>query len=100
MTSGEYIRVWEYEVSAAHVDAFVAAYGGDGEWVQLFRRGQGYAGTQLYRGVDAPARFLTVDRWSDEASWRAFLSGFHAEYEVLDARLEGLSLRERPLLEG
>jgi heme-degrading monooxygenase HmoA len=86
-----YVRVWEYDVAPARVDAFVAAYGGDGEWARLFGTAAGFAGTRLYRDVDADRRFLTVDRWDDEASWQAFLDGSGAAYEALDARLAHLA---------
>src|SRR3954453_4667863 len=47
-----YIRVWEYRIDAEHVEAFLAAYGSDGEWARLFQRGPGYVGTELYRSTD------------------------------------------------
>ena len=51
-----HVRVWEYEVPAEHLDAFVAAYGADGDWSQMFRRGRGYGGTDLYRAADGSAQ--------------------------------------------
>lgn len=95
-----FVRVWEYTVPPEQVDAFTAVYGPDGDWVQLFGQGQGYAGTQLYRDVVVPERFVTVDRWSDQASWEAFLATLGAAYEALDIRTERLTAHERCLLEG
>ena len=92
--------MWEYDVAPDHVDAFVAAYGGDGEWARLFGTAAGFAGTSLYRHVDAGGRFLTVDRWDDEASWRAFLDGSRPAYEALDARLAHLAGGGRLLVEA
>ncbi len=95
-----YVRVWEYQVTGEHLPAFLAAYGGDGEWVTLFSRSSGYAGTDLYRCTAAADRFLTVDRWDDDDSWRAFLDRHRQEYDALDARRGGLTPAARPLIEG
>ena len=95
-----YIRVWEYEVAADHTDAFVAAYGAEGEWGQLFRAGRGYVGTELYRSADDEARFVTVDRWTDEEAWREFLEASRETYDRLDKVLAHLSASQRCVLEG
>ena len=95
-----YFRVWEYEVAADHIDAFAAAYGADGEWAQLFQAGRGFVGTELYRGTDHPARFVTVDRWADHEAWRDFLTEFRETYDRLDAALTHLSADQHCLVEG
>ena len=95
-----YLRVWEYEVPADHVDAFLAAYGPDGDWARFFRGGPGYLGTGLFRDTEGGGHFLTVDRWVDQATWFRFLDGSRQAYEALDLRLEGLAATGRPLLEG
>ncbi|GAB3192166.1 hypothetical protein GCM10027261_04150 [Geodermatophilus arenarius] len=95
-----FVRIWEYEVAPAAVQRFVAAYGADGDWARLFRRGDGYAGTELFRGAEAGSRFLTVDRWRDRGAWTAFLDREREAYRALDAELAPLTTRQRPLLEG
>lgn len=95
-----FVRVWEYDVAAAQVDDFVTAYAADGDWARLFRRAAGYLGTELYRDTDRSGRFLTVDRWTDEGSWRAFLGAWDQEYARLGERLAGLTVDQRALLEG
>jgi len=95
-----YVRVWDYAVLSEHVAAFTAIYGADGQWAELFRQGHGYLGTQLYRSVDLPGRFLTVDSWTDEASWLSFLDRFRPAYLALDARTQNLTVEERELLAG
>lgn len=95
-----FVRVWEYEVTADHVDAFVAAYGGEGDWAQLFRTGRGFLGTELYRRTDGEARFVTVDRWQDHESWHDFLEEFRETYDQLDRTLAHLSASQRCLIEG
>lgn len=95
-----YVRVWQYEVPAEQVEAFVAAYGADGDWAQLFRRASGYAGTDLFRDTDSRDRFLTVDRWDSETAWDAFLAQRGTEYGRLADDLAGLTTANRPVLEG
>jgi heme-degrading monooxygenase HmoA len=95
-----YLRVWEYEVLPEHVEAFTSTYGADGAWAELFGQIQGYLGTELYRSLDLPDRFITVDRWTDEASWHAFQDRFRTAYLTLDDRTHHLTVEERALLEG
>ncbi len=95
-----FLRIWEYEVPAAAVDRFAAAYGSDGDWARLFGRADGYAGTELFRGVAGGGRLLTVDRWRDEPAWTAFLGTWAREYRALDEALAPLTTAQRLLIEG
>ncbi len=95
-----YVRVWEYRVDPGQVDAFLAGYGPEGDWARLFRKGRGYAGTDLYRNTDDGTLFITVDHWSSAALWAEFLERYREPYEALDARLARLSLSQRELVEG
>ena len=95
-----YLRIWEYVVTPDAEDEFVAAYGADGDWARLFARAAGYAGTELFRGAGSRDRFLTVDRWWDEAAWTAFLERWQEDYRALDVALAPLTTRQRLLLEG
>ena len=95
-----FIRIWDYEVPADAVPAFCAAYSSRGDWAALFARAGGYIGTELYRDPDHNAHFLTIDRWRSEQEWHAFRARFGADYDALDARLDGLASVERSLFEG
>lgn len=94
------MRVWKYEVRASEVDAFVAAYGPSGTWAELFARAKGYAGTRLFRDVDRPGQFLTVDRWADAACWETFLARWGNDYRDVDERLNGLAAGGEVVVEG
>jgi heme-degrading monooxygenase HmoA len=85
------IRVWEYEVVPGREAEFEELYGSAGAWAQLFSRSTGYAGTELYRDVERPARYLTVDRFSDTDSWQRFLSEDGDDYADLDSRCAHLT---------
>jgi heme-degrading monooxygenase HmoA len=92
--SDEFAYVWTYLVRRGQEGTFARIYGPDGDWVRLFRRAEGYLGTELYRDRDRPGRFLTVDRWRGEAAFRAFRERFAAEFEDLDGRCEALTEQE------
>jgi hypothetical protein len=85
------VRVWEYEVVPGREVEFEQLYGSDGAWAQLFARSAGHLSTELYRGVDLPARYLTVDRFSDADSWQRFLSEHGKDYAELDSRCAKLT---------
>ena len=95
-----FIRIWDYEVPADAVPEFCAAYASHGDWAELFARAVGYLGTELYRDPDHSGHFLTIDRWRTERDWHAFRARFGADYDALDARLDGLAAVERSLFEG
>ena len=94
---GGFVVAWEFRVRAEAVAAFLRAYGPDGDWVALFRRGDGFVATELLADRAEPGRYVTLDRWRDEAAYRAFRERFAREYAALDAACEGWTTRETPL---
>jgi heme-degrading monooxygenase HmoA len=86
---------WEYEVRPGQVGAFEKLYGADGEWARLFRQADGYVETRLFRDVDRPTRWLTVDRWRSRASYEGFIRSAGPAYAALDRRGDALTVRER-----
>jgi heme-degrading monooxygenase HmoA len=92
------IRVWEYEVAEDAVADFERVYGAEGAWAELFSSADGFEGTELFVSVSNPGRYLTVDRFRDEASWRRFQAGHREAYAALDVRSEGLTVTERELV--
>lgn len=95
--SGGFVVLWEFDVPAEGVEAFRRAYGPGGSWAALFRRAPGYLGTMLLADRAAAGRFITVDRWIDEAAYHTFRERFAGEYAALDASCEALTRTERPL---
>jgi heme-degrading monooxygenase HmoA len=85
------VRVWEYEVVPGREAEFEQLYGSAGAWAQLFARSAGHVSTELYRRVDRPARYLTVDRFSGTDSWQRFLSEHGGDYAELDSRCAELT---------
>jgi heme-degrading monooxygenase HmoA len=92
------IRVWEYDVPEAAAADFERIYGSDGAWAQLFSSSDGFEGTELFASVSNPGRYLTIDRFRDEASWRRFMVEHREAYLALDAESEALTVAERDLV--
>jgi heme-degrading monooxygenase HmoA len=91
------IRVWEYDVLEGSAADFERVYGADGAWAELFSSSDGFEGTELFVSLTRPGRYLTVDRFRDEASWRRFQTEHRDAYLELDAQSEGLTRSEREL---
>jgi heme-degrading monooxygenase HmoA len=94
-----YVILWEFIVRPEKVEAFVAAYGSDGTWVQLFAQADGYLGTELLSSADSSQQqvFITVDRWQTVGHFARFETQFDTQYRTLDTHLEELTLKERKL---
>jgi heme-degrading monooxygenase HmoA len=76
--------VFSYEVRDSA--EFERVYGPDGEWARFFRGGRGYIGTELLRDVEAPGRYLVIDRWESADAYNAFVAERRGEYmERVDA---------------
>ena len=92
------IRVWEYAVAEDSVGDFEREYGADGAWARLFASSSGFEGTDLFVSLSRPGRYLTVDRFTDEAAWDRFQAEHRDAYLRLDAETEGLAVDERALI--
>jgi heme-degrading monooxygenase HmoA len=76
--------VFSYEVHDAA--EFERVYGTNGEWAEFFRQGSGYIGTELLRDVEAPGRYLVIDRWESADAYNAFVAEHREAYmERVDA---------------
>jgi heme-degrading monooxygenase HmoA len=89
-----HIILWKFTVREERIQEFIGACGSDGHWAQLFRRAEGYLGTQLLRSTDESNIFLTVDRWDRAACFETFQKRYGEEYKKLDARFEAYTLSE------
>jgi heme-degrading monooxygenase HmoA len=89
-----YVIIWEYQIKADRVAEFEAIYSSNGLWVELFRRADGYQGTELLRDPDQPHRYITIDRWASSQDHRSFLLHWKTEYAALDVQCEHLTEKE------
>ena len=94
-----FVIVWRYVVRPELVDDFLAAYGPDGLWAELFNRSPEFVGVELFVD-DVSGGFVTIDRWQHEAAWREFMSAHRSDYDDLDVRLERLTVSELLVARG
>lgn len=87
---------WDFLPAEQQVDEFLAAYGSEGAWVRLFRRGEGYLGTELLPMPGLPGWYRCFDRWRCEEDYAAFRGAHAAEYRALDRKCEGYTRAEVP----
>jgi heme-degrading monooxygenase HmoA len=90
-------RVWQYDVRPGAEQDFEAAYGANGSWARLFATSDGHLGTELFRSLDVPGRYLTIDRFAGLADWHGFLAEHRAAYEQLDEQYAVLTVAEQEL---
>ena len=90
-----YVVLWQFRPLVGQEGEFERAYGPCGEWVRLFRREEGYLGTELLRrSDDESGECLTLDRWASRAAYEAFRARRGGEYRRLDGRSEELTEEE------
>jgi heme-degrading monooxygenase HmoA len=89
--------LWEFRVRAGLEEEFERRYGAAGDWVRLFAKGEGYAGSVLLRDRARAGRYLVTDTWSDAAAYRAFKEQHADAYDALDRQCAALTEDERCL---
>jgi heme-degrading monooxygenase HmoA len=89
-----YVVLWQFRSLVGRQSEFERAYGPSGEWAQLFRRGDGYLGTELLRRADDSGEYLVLDRWASRGAYEAFRARWSSEYRRLDRRLEEITEEE------
>ncbi|MZQ99700.1 MAG: hypothetical protein GT601_18700 [Acidaminobacter sp.] len=90
-TDHAYLYIWRFKVVLDKETEFQRIYGPEGEWVRLFKQGEGYRQTLLLKDLDAPGAYTTVDVWESEAAYNTFKKKFAAEFEALDKYCENLT---------
>lgn len=89
--------VWEFVALADKLEDFERHFSASGSWAGLFRRSAGYQGTTLLRDAKNARRFLTIDRWESDTSFRAMRERFAREYDELDRACEAFIESERSI---
>ena len=92
-----FIHVWEFVIDDARRTEFELHYGPRGAWAVLFRRAQGFLGTQLLRDEASPGRYLPIDRWQGVEAYREFRRQFGEEYAALDRQCAAYTRQERAI---
>lgn len=89
-----FIVAWAFQVKPEHQRDFEWAYGSQGDWVRLFRTGDGYLKTELHREPENRGRYITLDFWRSQEQYEAFREQAHSAYREIDARCERLTENE------
>ncbi len=89
-----YCYIWEFVVKDSSNAEFEEAYGADGAWAELFRRGSGYLKTDLIRDQSNSQRYFTIDHWRSREGYSEFRRDFDAAFEELDKYCEDLTVQE------
>ena len=94
---GPQVILWEFRIRDGMEGRFEQAYGPDGDWVKLFRQGEGFVRTELLRDPTETGRYLTLDYWTSEEAYERFRQQHAKEYQGLDSTCEALTWREAHL---
>jgi enamine deaminase RidA (YjgF/YER057c/UK114 family) len=86
--------VWQFTVRPGREKEFEQIYGPDGDWAVLFRRANGYCGTELHKSRETARTYVIVDRWQSSTAFKSFKERFKDEYRALDIRCEELTEKE------
>jgi len=86
-----FVILWQFDIVEEQIADFEAAYGAHGSWATLFRLSPEYVGTELLKDAYVPGRYLTIDRWRSEESFRAFRAEHDSDYETLDRACDALT---------
>jgi ribosomal-protein-alanine N-acetyltransferase len=92
-----FIVAWAFVVKPEQRRDFERAYGPNGDWVHLFRTGEGYIKTELHRDPQMPGRYITLDFWRTRQQYEAFREQSKLSYQEIDARFERLTDSEQLL---
>ncbi len=90
-----HVIIWGFVPRPGRETDFENAYGPAGLWVEFFRKGDGYRGTELLRHSLEAGRYVTIDRWDSAAHYQNFRNQHATEYRALDEQCEQLTTEER-----
>ena len=89
-----YVIIWQFHVRPGSEAEFERVYGPQGDWVRLFRQGEGYVRSDLLRDREEKDRYLVLDHWISRDQYDAFRAAHATAYHDLDRRCESLTSRE------
>ena len=87
------VIIWTYRVPLASREAFIAAYGPEGDWAKLFKRAPEYLGTELLD--NGGGYFASIDRWTSKDAYDAFKDTYAEEYRAIDDVSAGITGDEK-----
>ena len=79
-----FVAIWEFKPKSESKMEFEEAYGSNGVWARFFRKSPEFVCTLLLSQKEG--KYVTLDFWKSEQSYRDFLKSNQEEYQVLDER--------------
>jgi len=92
-----FIAIWKYVVDPQFLKAFEKLYGPLGGWVQLFKTGDGYLGTELMQLHGQPNVYLTIDKWESKDQYLNFYKLHQKLIDEIDQQGDTMTLSEEKL---
>ena len=89
-----HVIIWRFTPRPGKAEDFERKYAAGGAWDLLFRKAEGFVGTELLRPDDAGGSYLTIDRWRSAAAFAEFMRANGDAYSRLDAECESLTADE------
>lgn len=89
-----FIRIWKFQVNAGKEVEFEKVYGPSGDWVQLFRKSDGFLKTELHRDLTDHSCYVTLDYFKSKADFETLMEQYKDEYAAMDRRFEGFTISE------
>lgn len=89
-----YVLLWFFQAAEGREEAFERTYGPGGDWARFFEQGEGYLGTELWKG-ESTGGYVTVDRWETKEQFERFRAEHREAYEALDRGCEHLTAVEQ-----
>ena len=90
-----FLIIWEFYTTPDREEEFESAYGTEGIWVTLFRKGTGYLRTEFLKDPRTEHRYVTIDMWTSQEEYETFKEHFHQEYALIDRQCESSTVSER-----
>ena len=92
-----FIAIWKYVVDPQFLKSFEKLYGPSGAWVQSFKTGDGYLGTELMRLSGHPNVYLTSDKWESKDQYHNFYKLHQKLIDEIDQQGDTMTLWEEKL---
>ena len=92
--ASSYMYMWEYHVKESMSAKFEEVYGTEGDWVQLFKKAEGYLKTELHKDMNNKGRYITIDYWTTKEACENFKEEYKDEFIKIDEECETLTLKE------
>lgn len=91
----QYTVIWEFEVKPDKISEFEKVYGPAGEWVRLFRQGNGFLRADLIKDIEQSNRYVVLDHWQSREQYLAFREAFISDYEIHHEQSRALTVRQK-----